>query len=617
MRIWPFLSWVALALTLAFMSAALSGGLPWGVDDGVKRLMARGLFSSDDRSLNLEISTPSNPQGQYFPLPPPFATVSQDRATGIFPALYPALGGLLFSFLGPLGFSVLTSLSFTLWLYACRRIFRLTAGAMLILGGSLIFYGLTFWEHGLALLCLLPLFHTLAFKKIEARSWFWAGMALAAGSYLRPEAGFLFPLVLIVLAVTKYPRRGPLMALYSAGLALGLTVTLLFERTLNGRWIPPQWGTNLHLAWTHATILEKVEGIITSLFDAPLPGPTFAVILLLLTVVALMLKRPLWLVIGAGLLSIIGLLHGWLTGSAFALTVKSQGLIFAWPWVCLGLPITLKRKWMDQPLWLAGGGFILLVLLSGASRPGIHWGPRFMLPALLPVLICCSDVLTGVTQRQRRLIMAITALAVILNGGAAVTAIAERGAAGRKVVNEIRAGDFQTLILDRWHAGADLEPLWGEMNLMWAENQGDLEEVLISLRGVDFGRLGWLNQKPGWPWQDLPLAVTRLGFLPGKGGWKGEVLSVVLSGEDDHRWGLLYWHSGRRSAERGDFSGALERMREAVRYLPDEADLHYDLALTLGRLERVQESLDELRETLKINPNHAQALGLWRRLVPG
>jgi hypothetical protein len=403
----------------------------------------------------------------------------------------------------------------------------------------------------------------------------------------------------------------------TGGLVLGGAVAGLVERIWNGRWIPPQAGVNLELAFQTASFPGRSGKILTFLFNSPIPWEIYAILLLILFAAGLVFHRPWIYLLGLPALSIISLLWGWARESAFGLSAQSQGLFFAWPWVILSLLHYNRKSWREKPLLLVGWGYILLLYLLAPDQPGIHWGPRFLLPALLPLLWCSVTVMKRLKPAQARGVMAITALGALLYGACSLSALAQRGAAGQEVMADLSATQFRTLILDRWHAGADLEPLAGKTKLLWAKSPGDLEELLIELREENLDTtLGWLKQETGWRVDDLPLEVQHRQALPGKGGWKGELLSVSLCSPDDRRWGVLYWHAGRRRAEAGDLSGALVQLQRAVNSLPEEADLHYDLAVTLGRKDRMQESLDELREALRLNPKHAPALRLWRSLVP-
>src|SRR5512138_2976600 len=116
MYIWPFLLLVVLTLLLTFLGQYLSGGLPWGIDDGVKRLMAREWAASGGTSVLLRSPAPESFGRAFFPIPPPFAIAAESGFRAVFPALYPAVGGICVLLLGPLGLYILPALSLSLLL---------------------------------------------------------------------------------------------------------------------------------------------------------------------------------------------------------------------------------------------------------------------------------------------------------------------------------------------------------------------------------------------------------------------------------------------------------------------------------------------------------------------
>jgi Tfp pilus assembly protein PilF len=71
------------------------------------------------------------------------------------------------------------------------------------------------------------------------------------------------------------------------------------------------------------------------------------------------------------------------------------------------------------------------------------------------------------------------------------------------------------------------------------------------------------------------------------------------------------WSLGHTFAEHGDLQKALQYFRQAVE-ADDHYAIHYDLAVTYGRLGRTDEARTEFLETLRQNPGHAQA---WLNLA--
>jgi tetratricopeptide (TPR) repeat protein len=60
--------------------------------------------------------------------------------------------------------------------------------------------------------------------------------------------------------------------------------------------------------------------------------------------------------------------------------------------------------------------------------------------------------------------------------------------------------------------------------------------------------------------------------------------------------------AGREKLARGDVDGALERLREAVRLAPDDAQAHYQLALALTRKGTATEAQSHLDVARRLAP---------------
>lgn len=211
--------------------------------------------------------------------------------------------------------------------------------------------------------------------------------------------------------------------------------------------------------------------------------------------------------------------------------------------------------------------------------------------------------------------MIVTGSAALLNCAASVAALGQRGLAGRDVLALIRSANSPVLVLDRWHAGADLEPLWEQKRLLWVAGRGDLEELLMGFQDEHvLTGIGFLKQEVESDLAQLPVTIEDRRNLPNRAGWRGEILVIGLADSLDQRWGNVFWHAARRRAEVGELQPALGLLNRAVARSPNNADLRFDLAVCLGKLGRTRQAVDELREVLRLQPQHPAALKLWRRL---
>ncbi len=630
MKIWPLLFLIIAGLTLAIVAEFLSGGLPWGIDDGVKRLMARQWIQTGGCSVSFLPNEAGPQSGRFFPIPAPFVASDGRGFTAVFPALFPALGGSLQALLGDLGFYLLPAFGFVLLVFFFTKSLRaVTDGrgrlwAAVMLGSSLLFYAVTFWEHALALLCLMPVMNLFMLGQRRGwKTWLGAGVALGIAICLRPETALLLaPLAIVLLRPSSIPadrwsslqgRFLPLML----GLAAALAASGVFEYFVAGRLIPAQVSVNWALATHDFDLLERLDQTFSMLLNSPMNERLFGLIVLFILAISFIRRIPLLPAYALPVIAIALWVWGWCTIGAFGLVAESQGLFFALPWIGILLIGARRKQRPREPFLILGVGYIILLYLLAPNQPGMHWGPRFLFPAVIPLLLAAATNLEAISDpKTRRSLMILTTLAALLNSSASVAVLAQRGAAGAGIVSIIRGQKLDWLIVNRWHMGADLEPLWTELPVAWTSDRGAAEELLIAAsQKVEPLRLGCLWQEIEFDAAQLPLQIERRIELPQRAGWEGELLTATLAAPSDGRWGELYWHAARRQAESNDLREALWYFGKAADIISQDPDLIYDTAVCLGRLGRITEAISALNRVLSLNPQHEAGLALRRRLT--
>jgi len=618
--VWSLLLLSGCALLFAWLSYEISSGMPWCVDDGVKRIAARN-FS--DYGFHSSLIHPASVSyaSEYFALAEPFVESGEGGAyRSIFPSLFIAIGGLSYAMFGAYGFYFIPSLFLTglLWFFN-QRLLRDYSGmlkiwAIAVLACPLLFYGMTFWEHGLALLLLIPLFSIIKDHGLSLSQWIAAGVSFGAAVFIRPEAILLYPL--FVLQQFKFVNRAiRLIATFTFSGIAALAVCVLFEYQMTGRFLPHQVAFNMGLSMMSFDILDRMYIIFMMIFSFPWWSETFIISCILIVVVSIIIRQPILAGVGLPLISTISILQAYINGSAFAVTAYSQGLFFALPWVIISLiPDKGVNIFRDRMLFI-GWMYILLAYFLGPDHMGMHWGPRFLFPALIPLILATISRLRSLPIYQTKWILIVSGLAVVMNATISVFALAERGQASGKVVDTIRNTDPNVVILDRWHHGADLEPLWGEYELVWSQGDGETEELLLDfLDDAHIVRIALLQTDSLRNISNYPVTVVSSTSLPGKAGWNGDLLVIELSEAGDPRWGDLYWHAGRRQAEDGHLIEAIQYLNRAVDCQPANADIKYDLSICYGQMGRIQEAVHQIEETLRLEPDHVEALQLARRL---
>ncbi len=606
-------------LLLACIGYVVSGGFPWGVDDGVKRLMAQSYAQSGWQSCII-VRSEDRTADEFFPIPAPFAEPSSTGYRGIFSSLWPVLGGIFFTFFGQFGFYLLAAAALLTFIWRWKVFVSEDSRsitiiwAVIVMVAPLLFYGLTFWEHSLALLFLLPCFYAIKKDNNDRLGWFLPGIALGFAIYLRPEIALLYPLLWMAYLLRKEKKALRLLFLTLGILAI-IPFTILLEYVVTGHLISAQVPYNVGLTMGAAGGMDRFIRILMFAFDSPLPHTIFVTTIFGIILMTIILKRMIYSALGIPVLTVVALAWSYFNQTSFGMVVSSQGLIFAFPWIIVSLfPLSGQRRIQD-PFFIIGWGFLLLAYLIGPDHPGMHWGPRFLLPALLPLGYRSVKILNQMPEKSSILIMSITGIAMLLNAGTSVIALAERGSACRKTQMEIKETECEFLILDRWHQGADLAPLWDDYVLFWVPGEADREEVLVSLASRSNDRnICWMESDSDYELRDYPIEIISQKSLPGVGGWNGELLEIVLAEQTDERWGSVFWHTGRRRAEEGKLTETLQFLKKAAALLSGDADLHYDLSVCLGQLGYTDEALAELEVALNLDPQHKAAGKLWRQL---
>lgn len=369
---------LAAALLLWLVAGA---GLPWCLDDGLRLLAASGPRLERVAELDAVVNTgalqPSSPlKAPLFPVLEPFVQWKGQGPLLVFPPLYLALLWL-FRRLGEFGPTILAALSALGLAWAARGLLgeadhgsapqpAVPLWLWGLLASPSLFYLGTSWELTLTSLLLLLLLRE------RTRPWpLWVSLGYGLLPWLRPEALLLWAGGLVLLR--GWPRRALSVGGFLAGLWL--------QQSLTGSRVWLQVKTNFAGAdWNPLANLGSFW----------LPAPA-----------------GLWIWLGAGLLLALlaaqrfrrlelPALAVW--GLALAIFLYQQatqetqllpswGLLVAAPaalWALLRFLRPELRRGLEPELALLAS-FLLVVTLLSPVNVGFHWGPRLLVPALLPL----------------------------------------------------------------------------------------------------------------------------------------------------------------------------------------------------------------------------------------
>jgi hypothetical protein len=486
------------ALLLVWLVAG--AGTPWCLDDGLRLLAASGPDAARVAQLDAVVNSgppalPLTLKAPLYPVVEPFVEWTGRGPTLVFPPLYLLLLWL-FRQLGEAGPPLLALLSALFLAFAAQRLARVTPGAdaagrrlwwIALLGSPVLFYLGVSWEFALATALLLLL--------LRERLAPWPlPVSLLHGllPWLRPELALVWAGGLFLLK--GWPRRLLSLAGFGAG--------LLLHHALTGRWIWLQVSSNYegapwrplanlasfwlpaHQGWALGAGLALLGGL--GALQLWKRGRTWA--------------APLWLAGAAG--------FAWSQAAGADQMLPCWGALATAPlavWGLLGLLKQEGRAGLGPELLLLGAQLLFITLASPVNL-GFHWGPRLLVPALVPLGLWA--VLREPSPGVRRLWLggALAAqLAGVLLLGLRRDLVARQDEALARLEAPVLLTSETYLVGDHPSLAA------GRLVAYPSQGERHIRPLLAHLRQSDVDRLD-LVVRPGHP---LPVLLVRhLGLEP-------------------------------------------------------------------------------------------------------
>jgi len=504
-----FAGGAALIATLAVIYATPSDSF-WIVDCGAKALLAERFVETGFGSLELDYPAVAfDPEGDAFPIGPPFAVEREGRFFSQYPPAYPALAAPFLAWLGAPGLRLPAALGAA----ACAFLFALwtapvvgtrwaaAAGLALVLATPLFFYGVTVWEHSITV--ALPLAAVVVLSQRSAARLLLAGSLLGAACWLREELVFALP----ALAIACFLRdRSPRDVLCLGLGALPVLAALLaFNAVAYGDPLGVHVTTNLHALPPAGEIFRDLAAVLSGRGASLAEGVALATASVFTVALGLRVRQDdaAWTACVAGA-ALVGLLL-WLRGTVaiagadipFVELVRFNGFALQMPLVCLaGIgAVRLARHEEFSRLRLgvvAGVGFLALTLpfrvtLSDFASGG-HWGPRMLLPAV-PALACLA--LTAVRPAvgesaagvaPRRAAWAALVVAGLASSSLAVSLLTAQKREIGELQERIAAAPEPVVVTTHAAHGQLLASLWGEKPMLLATTPRALDRVIDGLQ---------------------------------------------------------------------------------------------------------------------------------------
>ncbi len=346
----------ALLFALAILLTALAAGLRPDAfqsgDPGIKLIAARAALGDPAHPFNVPLPTIA---GQPVPHVESFFEVHGDHAHAVTSPLFPLISAPFLAVFGLRGLYVLPALGYLLTVWALARWADtggherspLTVAVIAAIATPFLFYGLEFWEHTLALAGAAAGTVFLVRKHSFA-----SGLSLGCAALLRPEVAW-FGLALLVAAQLLPERPGArTYATVIAGVALAVAPYEIWVILHFGAVTPP------HLA------------------------------------------------VNAG-----GMTDAWVSGRLMLLrawfgTSQTTGFWTVAPCVAGAVAtVFLIRRPDHRFLWAVAGIYVLLTVLTAPNTGGGAWGPRYLLPAYLPLVLLAADAVSQLRNRSGALVI--------------------------------------------------------------------------------------------------------------------------------------------------------------------------------------------------------------------
>ncbi len=523
-----------LAACLAVI-AATPGDAYWINDCGSKALVAERLLETGFRNAAFEQLDPAlDPEGRWFPIPPPFAMRRGAEFVSAYPLAYPALASPGLAVWGPRGLRLpaaqggaAAAALLAAWLTpVLGRGGALAAGLVLGLATPVFFYGVTVWEHAPA--TALALGAWILLSQPRPLAWCAAGLLIGVACWLREEMALMALAIIAAGLLARAPLRR--LAAFAAGAAAPLAGLALFNQGFYGDPLGGHVAANLAggvlAGRAVAERFSALPGLLGGFGHGAGERRMFALLGLALPLAGALAPRRVressWLplALAAGGLAVWG--TAWvrmLAGpSRLQELVQHNGLLLQWPLLALA-GLGLARVWRD-PAWsalrigvTAGLLFGGLVLAAGILLPsgfgaqvgaGVHWGPRMLLPAL-PALVVLAAAGAQERPPAARVAWGALVLAGVASSALAVWFLAQQAADGARFAERLRAERTRVIVTPHPFLGQHLAGLWRERPMLLTLDAAALQAASLAVRRA--GEPGFVFIAP---------AGARLGStLPG------------------------------------------------------------------------------------------------------
>jgi 4-amino-4-deoxy-L-arabinose transferase-like glycosyltransferase len=462
-----------------------------------------------------------DPEHQYSPYVSPWFFWQDGKPYSEYTSPFIWASAPLYAALGHKGLLILPWLSgallavLTAWLMWRIRQDSWAALAPLIVGLSspLLIYSIEFWEHapGVALAAFALIGIVKAIDSRRHGLWLMAsGAALGLGLTIRAEL-YVYPIAIVIgllLLRSLLPLRRSLVWLAIGGLLIA-GPWWVYQAVRWGNPLGPRISQNVPLLGGGA-MLKRLGDTTgrnwTMLWPTTGSGLDWLMVLgvtaLALTVIRLVVRNARinrWL-IWAQVLAFIGMsgiivwrLANWST----ELGQRPDDLLMTFPvWLMLLITLPLSKASADRAAsvlsdFLLGVAisFLALVILFSPFQGGIQWGPRFLLPVIVPLTVALIDRVARMwdqADRSLRLGLAAAFSVLVVAGGYSAwlgMQFMRNGQNGNAAFQQLISELPESVVVtDAWFLPQGAPYTFGDKIWLMAEDKKNMFQLLQRLR---------------------------------------------------------------------------------------------------------------------------------------
>ena len=477
---------------------------------------------------------------------------------------------------------------------------------ILILGlmSPLLFYSITLWEHGLAILLGLYGMNLTLSDTENGNKYLFAGILLAAAVFIR------FEMVIFGLGAWLFIMKRNKKIIF--GGVAGFAIFAGLNYFMTGHFLPLSLTANYLKYWSGANLSEilftRMESVYKLLFESD--ASVYLSAGIIVSAVMFFFLRGMFKFVFPVLL--LGtMIFAFFDTTPFYNIVHRNSLLFTAPFFFMSLAVKTETSG-EKHLKYFAIFTILFTVLTTPVYSGVHFGSRILLSSL-PLLAILSASELEKTARLKD-IFKLDALYGLIIAQALAAILGVYLLNQRRAANDLRGQIIlekskTTLISNQWWLQQEIPDLHYFRDFYLIETPLELKEMLIDYyeKGIRFFTLLVREGETGGLYEvfhDTP--PKQIGAFKVDVGFP----SMNLVGLN-YAIGFDAEGAAALADELGVHFGQIGRMEKSEHYLKLAAawdssvgKYHYNLGYCLGKLKKYDEALQSLERAVELSPEN-------------